>query len=400
MSGMLEGIRVIELGTVITAPLAGMMLADLGADVIKVERPEGDPFRRSQGNAYGPTFLAFNRNKRSVVLDLTTDEGLADVLALIDGADVLLDNVRPPVLAKLGLAPEMLRARNPRLVHCSITGFGRTGPYRDRPAFDGVGQALSGIASLFVDPQDPRAFGCTISDNVTGMYACYAILGALMERVRTGRGRRLEVNMLEASMAFVQDVFTNLTRQGTVSGPFTRVATSQSFAFRCRDDGLLAIHLSTREKFWQGLISVLEAPELGADPRFTLHLDRVRHYHVLHEELARRFLARDRAAWLERLAAADVPAAPIWNVAEVVEDPQVRVLGTVHDLHHPTEGEVRGVTCPVLVDGSRPQSRMTAPPTLGEHTEEILNELVEMRRAVAAAAVGAGGKAQSEGRDA
>jgi formyl-CoA transferase len=397
---MLEDIRVVELGTVITAPLAGMMLADLGADVIKVERPEGDPFRRSQGDAYGATFVAFNRNKRSIVLDLATEEGRADVLALIDSADVLLDNVRPPVLAKLGLAPEMLRARNPRLVHCSITGFGSAGPYRDRPAFDGVGQALSGIASLFVDPEDPRAFGCTISDNVTGMYACYAILGALVERARTGRGRRLEVNMLEASMAFIPDVFTNLTRLGVVSGPFTRVATSQSFAFRCGDGGLLAIHLSTREKFWQGLLTVLEAPELGADPRFTRHLDRVEHYHVLHEELARRFLGKERAVWLERLAAADVPAAPIWTVAEVLDDPQVQALGTVRTLHHPVEGEIRGIDSPILVDGRRPRERATAPPTLGEHTAEILGELVETRRTVAAATAGANGKAQNEGRDA
>jgi crotonobetainyl-CoA:carnitine CoA-transferase CaiB-like acyl-CoA transferase len=274
MNGMLQGIRVIELGTVITAPLAGMMLGDLGADVIKVERPEGDPFRRSQGDAYGPTFLAYNRNKRSIVLDLTTERDRNILLDLIDDADVLLDNFRPAVLGKLNLAPEVLREQNPRLIQCSITGFGSTGPYRDRPAFDGVGQALSGIASLFVDPQQPQAFGPTISDNVTGMYACCAILAALVERATTGRGRRLEINMLEATMAFSPDAFTNFTRAGTVSGPFTRVATSQSFAFRCGDGKLLAIHLSTREKFWRGLIESLEAPELGDDDRFTVHLKR------------------------------------------------------------------------------------------------------------------------------
>jgi crotonobetainyl-CoA:carnitine CoA-transferase CaiB-like acyl-CoA transferase len=374
MNGMLHGIRVIELGTVITAPLAGMMLGDLGADVIKVERPGGDPFRRSQGDAYGSTFLAYNRNKRGIVLDLTTERDRAVLLNLVDGADVLLDNFRPSVLSKLDLAPETLRERNPRLIQCSITGFGSTGPYRDRPAFDGVGQALSGIASLFVNPQEPQAFGPTISDNVTGMYACCAILGALVERATTGRGRRLEVNMLEASMAFAPDVFTNFTRAGTVSGPFTRVATSQSFAFRCGDGGLLAIHLSTPEKFWLRLVAAIEAPELGIDERFAVHLRRVNHYHVLRDELARRFLTKPRAEWLERLAAADVPAAPIWNVAESLDDPQVQALDTVLKTRHPSEGVIRSIHCPILVDGERPQNRMAPPPLLGEHTAEILSE--------------------------
>lgn len=377
MSGMLHGIRVIELGTVITAPLTGMTLGDLGADVIKVERPEGDPFRRSHGDAYGPTFVAYNRNKRSIVLDLTTEEDRSGLLKLIDGADVLLDNFRPTVLGKLGLTPEVLRKRNPRLIQCSITGFGGTGPYSDRPAFDAVGMALSGIASLFVDPQQPEAFGPTVSDNVTGMYACCAILAALVQRNETGRGRRLEVNMLEATMAFAPDAFTNFTRAGTVSGRLTRVATSQSFAFRCGDDKLLAIHLSTREKFWRSLLEALEAPELGADKRFALHLDRADNYRALRDELAQQFLTRPRAVWLQRLAQADVPAAPIWNVAEALDDPQVHALGTICEARHPTEGTIRSIQCPVLVDGRRPRDQIQPPPLLGEHSSEIRSEILQ-----------------------
>ena len=375
MSGLLQGIRIIELGTVITAPLAGMMLGDYGADVIKVERPEGDPFRRAQGDGYGPTFLAYNRNKRSIVLDLTIEHDRETLLDLVDGADVLLDNYRPTVLEKLGLAPDMLRKRNPRLIQCSITGFGCIGPYSDRPAFDGVGQALSGIASLFVDPKEPQAFGPTISDNVTGMYACSAILAALVERARTGQGRRLEINMLEATMSFAPDVFSNFTRRGTIAGTFTRVATSQSFAFRCGDGELLALHLSTPEKFWQSTVAALEAPELAKDERFAKHLNRAKNYLVLREELAKRFLAKSRAEWLRRLAEADVPAAPIWNVAEALNDPQVTALGTVCALHHPSEGEIRGIHCPVLVDGKRPRADMAPPPVLGEHSAEILSEI-------------------------
>jgi formyl-CoA transferase len=369
---MLEGVRVIELGTVITAPLAGMMLGDLGADVIKVERPEGDPFRRTAGDDYGATFLAYNRNKRSVVLDLTAKADREQLLALIDDADVLLDNFRPSVMDKLGLAAETLRRRNPRLIQCSITGFGRSGPYRGRPAFDGVGQALSGIGSLFVDADNPQFVGPTISDNVTGMYACYAILGALVERARTGTGRRLEVNMLEASMAFTPDTFTNYTRAGIESGPLTRVSTSQSFAFRCSDDKLIAIHLSTRTKFWTGVTAVLEAPELSGDERFATHGARVKNYLALRSELARRFLARPRAEWMTRLIGADVPAAPVWTVREALADPQVQAMGTVCETRHPERGVVASIDCPVLVDGERPRAVNLAPPIPGEHTASIL----------------------------
>jgi formyl-CoA transferase len=298
-------------------------------------------------------------------------------MQIIDRADDLLDNFRPPVLRKLGLDPEVLRERNPRLIQCSITGFGRVGPYNKRPAFDGVGQALSGISSLFVDPEQPRVFGPTISDNVTGMYACQAILAALVERNRTGCGRRLEVNMLEASMAFVPDAFTNYTRSGIRSGPFTRVATSQSFAFRCKDGALLAIHLSTREKFWLGLTTAIDAPELAADKRFSTHLQRVAHYQLLQTELGHRFLGHPRAHWIEQLTAADVPVAPSWTVAETLEDPQVAALGTVCEARHPTEGLVRSIHCPILVDGVRPRATMLAPPTLSEHTSEIVEEILQ-----------------------
>lgn len=372
MPGMLDGVRVIELGTVITGPLAGQMLGDLGADVIKVEPPEGDPFRRTHGDDYGPTFLAYNRNKRSVVLDLTDQTGREKLAAMVADADVLLDNFRPGVLDKLGLAPEALRARHPRLIQCSITGFGATGPYARRPAFDGIAQALGGIAGLMIDPDEPLAFGPTISDNVTGMYACYAILGALVERGRTGRGRRLEVNMLEASMAFIPDAYANHIQSGQRPHRFSRVAVSQSFALRCADGAALAIHLSTREKFWQALTGAIGAPELAADPRFASHLDRVRNYAELQRELSDRFAKRSREAWMEALGATDLPFAPILGLDDVLSDPQVRHLGSVGSLEHHVRGTFETVRCPVLVDGSRPTSADQAPPTLGEHSAEII----------------------------
>jgi crotonobetainyl-CoA:carnitine CoA-transferase CaiB-like acyl-CoA transferase len=329
----------------------------------------------SGGDAYGPTFLAYNRNKRSIVLDLTAEQDREVLLQLIDRSDVLIDNFRPNVLGKLGLAPDFLRKRNPGLIQCSITGFGGTGPYRDRPAFDAVGSALSGVASLFIDPQNPEAFGPTISDNVTGMQACVAILAALVERGRTGRGRRIEVNMLEATMAFAPDAFTNFTRAGVIPERLTRVATSQSFAFRCADDRALAIHLSTREKFWEALLDAMEAQDLRLDVRFTRHLQRAENYIALRDELARRFLARPRSEWLHRLSQADVPAAPVWNVAEAIDDSQVQALGSICETRHPSEGTIRSIHCPFLVDGDRSRPEMMPPPLLGQHTQEVLAEI-------------------------
>jgi formyl-CoA transferase len=367
---MLDGIRVVELGTTITAPLAAMLLADLGADVVKVERPEGDPFRAFRGGSYSPHFVAYNRNKRSAVVDLATDDGRDAFLALTRDADVLIDNVRPGVLERLGVGATLLRERNPRLIHCSITGFGATGPSRDRPAFDAVAQAMSGMSSLFLDPAEPRVSGPTISDNVTGMFACYGIMGALIERARTGTGRRLEVNMLEASMAFMPDAFANFTRLGITVDPFSRVAASQSYAFRCADGGLIAIHLSSIEKFWRNLVAAVEAPELGSDARFATRMDRLANYETLRLALAERFATRPRAAWLERLAAADIPFAAVASIPEALDDPQVAALGSVFTTEHPTEGTIRALHVPVLVDGERITPRRP-PPTLGEHTAEL-----------------------------
>jgi len=373
VSEVLKGIRVIELGTMITAPLAGVMLADLGADVIKVERPDGgDPFRSFRGGLYSPHFVAFNRNKRSVVIDLQGKEGKSALGELLAGADVLIENYRPGVLQRLGFGPEHLRERFPRLICCSISGFGESGPYAARPAYDAVACALSGISSLMVDPDQPGASGPTIADNVTGMYAAYGILGALYEREKTGVGRRIEVSMLEAAIAFIPDSFANHTQLKMESRPRTRVANSQSFAFRCADGKLLALHLSSPEKFWQSLLVAIECPHLADDARFNSRDGRVRNYLQLEQELAPVFARKDRMHWMERLEKGDVPYAPIQTVPEVLDDPQVRHLGTFYDVTHPTEGLVVGINRPVLIDGSRDIARRP-PPTLGEHTAQILD---------------------------
>jgi formyl-CoA transferase len=371
---LLDGVRVLELGALITAPLCGMMLADLGADVVKIENPKGgDSFRAYRGKLYSPRFAAYNRGKRSVTLDLTAEEGRAALLGLVERSDVLIENFRPDVMQRLRLGWDVLHAANPRLIHCSITGFGSDGPFADRPAFDAVGLAMSGIASLFLDPANPELMGPTITDNVTGMYACYGILGALYERERSGAGHRVEVNMLESSIAFMPDPFANALMGRQKMDRLTRVSASQSYAFACSDGKLLAIQLSTQEKFWTGLLAAIERPELAEDERFRTRDLRVANYVELRALLRSVFARAERAEWYVRLERHDVPFAPVHTLAEVVEDEQVVHLGTFYTMQHPDEGEITAIHNPVRIDSGRIDAALP-PPALGEHTAAVLQE--------------------------
>jgi formyl-CoA transferase len=375
VTDVLKGVRVVELSTVITAPLTGLMLADLGAEVIKVEHPQGgDPFRNFRGGQYSPNFVAYNRGKRSIQLDLRTEAGRTILLELAARADVLLENYRPGVMDKLGLGDDVLRAANAGLIHCSITGFGASGPYSARPAYDNVAVALSGISSLLLDPEHPQSSGPTIADNATGMFACYGILGALYDRERSGRGRRVDVNMLEAGIAFIPDPFANYTRAGIVSDRLTRVAASQSFAFRCGDGKLLSVHLSSQPKFFEAIAAALERPDLVRDARFATRELRIANYGELTEVLAGIVATKPRAHWMSVLEQNDVPFAPVQSLQDVLDDPQVRHLDTFYRQRHPTEGEITAIHRPVLIDGVREERALPAP-TLGEHTDEVLAEL-------------------------
>lgn len=369
----LDGIVVLELGGFITGPYAGLLLADLGADVIKVERPEGDPFRVFREGFYSPNFVGFNRNKRSMTLDLTTSAGRDAFLALADQADVVIENFRPGVMSKLGLGEETLRERNPRLIYCAISGFPAGSEHADSPAFDTIGQAHSGMLDVFLDPDKPEVRGPTIADQLAGMYACYGVLGALAARASEGVGRRVDVNMVEAAISFMPDFFASYSREQTLMASTTRAAYSHTFAFRCADGALLGVQLSSLEKFWRAFAQAVGASALIDDPRFCSRSLRIRNFEALTEALRPRLLAEPRSHWLTVLSQADVPHAPIRRVDEVLADPALHEAGTFRTLVHPEMGEVTCIERPVRYDGERAATRHP-PPALGEHTDAVLRE--------------------------
>jgi len=367
---LLRGFTVLDLGTFITAPYAAMLLAELGGDVIKVERPEGgDPFRWFAGGLSSPHFQAHNRHKRSVALDYTTPAGLKLLHSLIEHADALVINVRPGVEQRLGIDESTLRRLNPKLVFCFITGFGADGPYANRPAYDNVGQALAGWLSRFHDTDDARVAGPAISDAATGIFACLGIVSALLERTKTGVGRKVEVSMLEATLALAVEPLAHYFVTGDEQPFYLRGAMSQAYILTCKDGKRIALQMSSPDKFWKGLAAVIESPDFLQ--RYPDRKRRVDSYEAIGRELAAIFATRPREEWLERLAQHDVPFAPERRLNELDEDPQVRHLDLFYELDHPAAGPVRSVHRAIRCDGSR-EIDFRPPPTLGEHTREVL----------------------------
>ena len=370
MEQVLSGVRVLDLGSFITAPYAAMLLAELGADVIKVEKPgTGDPFRAFGEGLYSSHFQAHNRNKRSVALDFTKPSGLAALDALVATADVMLINVRPGVEEKLGVGAARLQALNPRLVYCSITGYGADGPYAERPAYDTVGQALSGWLSMFHEGRDARVAGPAVSDALTGLFASMGILGALVERDKTGRGRKVEISMLEATLAFATEPLGKLFASGNPVPFYGRSAASQSFIVTCQDRHRIALHLSSPDKFWRGLLTAISREDLlNKYPDRTV---RIAQYDALARELADIFATQPRDHWLPLLEQNDVPFAPERRLEDLVDDPQVQHLDVFYELEHAQYGSVRAAHRPIRYDGDN-RSNFLPPPALGEHTLAVL----------------------------
>lgn len=366
---VLEGVRVLEMGTFITGPAAAMFLADMGADVVKIERPKtGDPFRAFKGGLYSPHFQTYNRNKRSVTLDTRQPSDLALLDRLVGEADVFVQNFRPGMPRELNVDAARLQKINPSLVYCGISGFGSDGPDADRPAYDTVAQAASGWLRLLINPGNPRVVGPAIADAVTGLYAAFGILGALYERRTTGKGRRLDISMLEAMCYFNIDDFTHFFSDNEIMGPFSRPSVSQSYVFECADAKWIALHMSSPEKFWQGLARAIERPDLFEDPRFADRPGRIRHQDELIALMAPLFRRRTRAEWCVRLESEGVPFSPVYDSSEALEDRQAKHLEIAVETRHPTMGRFRSVRFPVTFDGKR-QLEIDPPPTLGEHDD-------------------------------
>jgi crotonobetainyl-CoA:carnitine CoA-transferase CaiB-like acyl-CoA transferase len=365
----LEDVRVLDLSRLLPGPFCTLLLADLGADVIKVESPDGDPYRSYQGDHYSPHFQAYNRNKRSIALDLKQPEERGVFDDLVREADVFIQNFRPGTAARLGAGGDRLTAINPRLIYTSISGFGASGPYAERPSYDSVAQALSGFLSVVVDSSRPRFLGPALADAITGIYAAYGVLGALVQRGRTGQGAFVEVSMLEAMAHFAIEPFAAYFSLDTTPTSSDRPRLAQAYILRTADERLIAIHLSSLDKFWDGLVAALESPELASDERFRLRQARIENYESLNAELDRRFSRRDLADWIERLGRHDVPYAPINTIDEVVRDPQVEHLGLIVPVMA-AHGGSRSVRPPVQFGGVR-QSSVRAAPLLNEHGAAI-----------------------------
>lgn len=390
----LSGIKVLDLCRVVSGPFATMQLGDLGADVVKIEDPRsGDESRR-----YGPPFingesayfLSVNRNKRSCTIDLKSSAGRDVVLALASVADVVVDNFRPGTLDKWGLSDEALRARNPGLIQCSITGFGRTGPDADRPGYDLIMQGESGVMDITGEADGPpMKVGTSIADLVTGLYASQSVLAALMRRERTGIGGRVDVSMLDAmaslltfnaGMYFVSG--ESPKRRGNVHPTISPYETFEA------SDGWINIGVAN-DKFWALFCGVIGRRDLETDPRFDAAPKRAANRPLLAGILSPIFASRTRDHWLEKLCAAGIPAGAIKQVGEVCEAPQLVDRGMVQSVSHPVSGDVRFIARPIRFE-DQPPAPSTPPPLLGEHTAEVLSEWLAWDSSAIAKLAGAG----------
>ncbi len=388
--GALDGVRVLDLSRVLAGPWCTQTLADLGAEVIKVERPGsgddtrgwGPPFLKDdsgQDTAEAAYYLGTNRNKRSVTIDIAHPEGQALVKRLADRADVVVENFKVGDMARYGLDAASLRATRSGLVYCSITGFGQTGPYKDRAGYDYAVQGLGGLMSVTGERDDlpgggPQKVGVAVADLFTGMYATVAILAALRHRDATGQGQVIDMALLDTQVAMLANLGANflVTRKapGRAGNAHQNIVPYQVFEVA---DGHLILAVGNDGQF-ERFCQVAGRPDLPQDPRFTKNADRVRHRAVLVPLLATLLKARTRSDWLQALETAKVPCGPINGLNEVFDDPQVQARGMTVAVPHPHQPALELVASPMKLSAT-PVTVRRAPPLLGQHTDEVLAEL-------------------------
>jgi crotonobetainyl-CoA:carnitine CoA-transferase CaiB-like acyl-CoA transferase len=376
----LEGVRVLDLSRVLAGPYATMVLADLGADVIKVEHPErgddtrqwGPPFAGEGEARESAYFLSVNRNKRSIGVDLKSAEGLERIRRLVADADVVIENLRRGALEKMGLGYETLRELNPGLVYCSITGFG-PGKDEERPGYDFLIQARAGIMEItgFPEPDgEPTKVGVAIADIVCGLYAATAILAALRRRDATGEGARIEVPLFESTLSWLanraQEYLVSGEDTGRMGNSHPTIVPYQTFG---ASDKQIAVAVGNDAQF-RRLCEAMGREDLAADERFATNPDRVANREELVETLQREFSRRTADEWVERIRGVGVPCGPVNTLAEALADEHLSSTNMLQEVEHPVAGVLRMLASPVLVDGERPPIRRH-PPALGQHTGEV-----------------------------
>ena len=376
--GPLAGLKVLELAHIMSGPTAGMLLADLGADVIKVERvPDGDDTRRFTPptvNGESSAFMMMNRNKRGIALDLKQPAAKAALLRMVERSDVVIENFRTRTMDKLGLGADVLRRINPALIYCTVSGYGLTGPDADKGGFDLVAQGLSGLMRITGEPGGaPTKVGSPVTDINAGILAALGILAAYVHRLRTGEGQIVDTSLLEAGVmqTFWQSAILLGSGKeiGALGSAHPLTAPYQAFQ---TSDGWITVGASNQVNFAR-LTQALGAPELHTDPRFRDNAARMVHLPALVESLTQHFATRSSAHWLAELAAVGVPAGPVLTIAEMLEHPQVRAREMVVETQHPVAGATHAIGCPIKLS-TTPTSIRRPAPVFGQHTREVLLE--------------------------
>ena len=377
MSGALAGVRVLDLTAYLLGPFCTQILGDLGADVIKIEPPAGDPMRHvgpSRHPGMAAMFLNFNRNKRGVVLDLKRREGREAVLRIAAGADVFIHNMRPKAIAGLDLAYQAVAAVNPRVVYCGAYGYRASGPYRDKPAFDDMIQGAAGMAALVGRVSgEPGYVPTAFIDKTVGMTAAYAILAALFHRERTGEGQEIEVPMFETMVQFLMaEHLYGLTFEPPLGGAgYPRMLAPWRKPYPTRDGYICVLPYTDRQ--WTRFFAIAGRPELASDPRFADMASRARSYETLYGMVGEIMPGRDTGDWLALLDEAEVPAMAVVEPDDLPRDPHLEETGFFQVMEHPSEGAVRTMAPPVGLSASPAEVRRLAP-RLGEHGREVLAE--------------------------
>lgn len=368
----LSDTKVLDMSHAVAGPSAGMILADLGAQVVKLEHPHGDHFRPLLGGAY---YAAFNRNKRGISLDVKKASGKEAVERLIKESDILLESFTPGTMAKLGLGYEDACRINPKIIYCSISGFGQSGPYSHLPGYDVVAQAMCGIMMCTGMPDGPPVrIGASWIDVGAGMFTVIGILKALMERQETGRGKHIDVSLMDTALLWMSPLIARYSMSGELPARIgTALAAFSPYqAFKCKN-GYVFIGAST-EGFWKTLCKLLKLEDLLSDPRFATNTDRVKNRSTLTEFIENALGDIDRDEIVEKLREAGMPCGPLLDVGQVVEDTHVSSRGVLYNWEHPEFGNVTQIKTPIAEDGVMPEIRSPSP-FLGQHSREVLHEL-------------------------